>query len=360
MDSQRVKRVLLELTVYIMVSTIVSLYLGSLLGGNPIEFNPTALKLVLQDSIIFLFGFGVLLLFILASRIDKDPSDYRDSSESRTKSGKNMEQYYSSRLVTEKELKHEKKFMFSLFSDLKKKNKDGILIRAEYKRKKLHINMYKPIHTMIVGTTGSGKTTTFIDPSIQILSEIKTKPSMVITDPKGELYQNHSAKLEKQGYKVQVIDLREPQISDRWNPLERAYDFHYRAHNLMDEIKVYKKVSPQKVKDVKSFKSKKYGETWYAFNGIAYPDKATLKQALKSKKSDLISKAENEIEDISQTLCPITGNEPMWSMGAQGFIKGILLAMLEDSLIPETGMTREKFIFFNMSKIANKRDVDKK
>lgn len=90
-------------------------------------------------------------------------------------------------------------------------------------REKLKEFPTPPTHTLVIGTTGSGKTTTFVNPAIQILAESKTKPSMLISDPKGELYQLHAKKLKKAGYKVQILDLRNPYNSVRWNPLERAY-----------------------------------------------------------------------------------------------------------------------------------------
>ena len=62
---------------------------------------------------------------------------------------------------------------------------------------------------------------------------------MVISDPKGELYLRNKTKLENSGYTVRVVDLREPNLSDRWNPLDRAYEKYIRAHNLLKEVKVY-------------------------------------------------------------------------------------------------------------------------
>ena len=273
------------------------------------------------------------------------------------KDGKKMDQYYSSRFLTEKELKSDKQFMYNVYSGLKGQNKDGIVIRAEYKGRKLHVNMYKPIHTIIVGTTGSGKTVSYVNPSIQILSETKSKPSMVISDPKGELYDQHQAKLVKNGYDVKVVDLREPDRSSRWNPLDRAFDYWQRAHNLPKEILMHRGATPKQFPKLQTIKSVPYAEEWYEFNDIAYPDKATLKHGVTALQSKLKTKTINEVSDVALTLCPITGNDPMWSMGAQGFVKGILLAMLEDSLIPELGMTKDKFNFFNLAKIAGKRDV---
>ncbi|MGD9901687.1 MAG: type IV secretory system conjugative DNA transfer family protein [Spirochaetales bacterium] len=337
-------------------SAILAVVLNSMLINNgAILFEAD----VITDPMTIAIFAIILLVFGIFALDKMSKSDGTSvGHKSVTTDGKELDQYYSSRLVTEKELKYEKKFMYSLYQDLKKYKRDGVIIRAHYKNKKLHVNMYKPIHTMIVGTTGSGKTTTYVSPTIQILSETASKPSMVISDPKGELYDAHAAKLLKMGYDVQVIDLREPDKSARWNPLERAYDFHQRAYHLTDEILVHKGASPQKFPNLQKMKSVKYGDEWYEFDNVAYPDKPTLKYAVTAMQAKLKSLAANEIEDIALTLCPVTGQDPMWSMGAQGFIKGILLAMLEDSLVPECGMTKDKFNFYNLEKIASRRDVN--
>ena len=44
--------------------------------------------------------------------------------------------------------------------------------------------------------------------------------------------------------------------------------------------------------------------------------------------------------------------------GFKDLVFGTMLAMLEDSENPELGMTREKFNFYNLSKILNTKDND--
>lgn len=347
-------KIIFKFLILLVGAMLIAIGINSYMTYGQISFSST---LLFNTTTLTIFFAELLLVGIfLLDKLTKE--DYTTSTKKgRTNDGKALEQYYSSRLLTEHELKKDKQFMYTLYSNLKNKTKDGIVIRAEYKKHKLHVNMYKPIHTLIVGTTGSGKTETYVNPSIQILSETKSKPSMVISDPKGELYDKHQNKLRKSGYDVQVIDLREPDRSARWNPLERAFDYHHRAYNLTKEILVHRNAKPKMFPNLQILRSQKYGNEWYEFDGVAYPDKQTLKHAVTALQAKLKSTSANEIEDIALTLCPITGNEPMWPMGAQGFIKGILLAMLEDSLIPELKMTKDKFNFYNLEKIASKRDI---
>ena len=53
-------------------------------------------------------------------------------------------------------------------------------------------------HTMIYGATGSGKTRGFVKPFI--LQTARRKESMVLVDPKGEIYESMSAFLKEEGY----------------------------------------------------------------------------------------------------------------------------------------------------------------
>lgn len=72
-------------------------------------------------------------------------------------------------------------------------------------------------HVFIIGGTGNGKTRRVIIPSIFSIS--KTGNSMVLTDPKGELYRQTAFQLKESGYEIMTIDLRNPGNGKRWNPL---------------------------------------------------------------------------------------------------------------------------------------------
>ena len=61
------------------------------------------------------------------------------------------------------------------------------MIGAEKKGKNVEIVMTDQLHALIVGTTGSGKTTGFVDQNIAVVSHCRTKPSLVIDDRNKEL-----------------------------------------------------------------------------------------------------------------------------------------------------------------------------
>ncbi len=300
-------------------------------------------------------GGGAYLVYFLSKLgTDNKPKDTKIGAK--TKEGKDLEQFFDSRWVTEKELKTEKKFMFTTWKDLSSA-KDGILIRSELSGNNLLINMYKPIHALIIGTTGTGKTQKFIEPTIQIMSSTKTKPSFIVADPKGELYEKNCHKLKSEGYDVKVFNLREPFTSNRWNPLDNAFMLYHKAHTLHDEVKTHVGVNPADLH--LQIIANEYNNEWYEYNGVAYPNKEVLDRDLESKKNELVDRAENDLREIANILCPIKAqNDRTWEQGAQSFIYGTFLAMLEDSLDERLGMTREKFNFYNLTRIATYKDPD--
>jgi len=227
------------------------------------------------------------------------------------------------------------------YTDLPNTEVKGIPIQAYEENNRLKITFSPPTHTLVIGTTGSGKTTTFVNPTVQILAESKTKPSMLITDPKGELYQSHARKLKRAGYTVKILDLRNPYNSVRWNPMERAYENYQRALHLEEEVRLNEKKGT------------------YLFDGKEYYSPRERDTAIQVKRQQLNDIVYEDLNDIISVLCPVTNkNEPMWESGAKNFVLAIALAMLEDSANPEFGMTKEKYNFYSLMKVATNTDDD--
>lgn len=307
------------------------------------------LYLLVHDS-TFLYAFLVLMVIVVfwLSRSMKRIG--------RIGAHSNDHQYFNSHFIPVSELKRNKKYRYSKFTDLGNV-KDGIVIRSELKGSNIEVNMYDPIHTMIIGSTGSGKTTRYVNPSIQILAHTKTKPSLVISDPKGELYELHAKMLTEQGYEIKVLDLRNPYSSARWNPLDRAYKLYHRALELEKEIIPRKGINPADLK--LKITAKEYGNEWWEFNGCAYPTKSAMENDFRSRKDELFGAAFEDLKDIATVLCPIENkNDASWDRGAKDFVNAILIAMLEDTANPDLKMGIEKFTFYNVNKIANFRDED--
>lgn len=77
-------------------------------------------------------------------------------------------------------------------------------------------------HVLMVGATGTGKSFTYI--RNQIIASAAAGHSLVITDPKGELFQDMAKWLEQEGYNVIPFNVIDPAHSFWWNMLEECKD----------------------------------------------------------------------------------------------------------------------------------------
>lgn len=305
------------------------------------DFKITPELLIAKNT--FLYGFELFAVFMVINifnwykGIGKNPKklmQVKDGNQNEIYTG--LEQAH---FETQKEI--ETNFNTVSYDDLPNLDIEGIPIIAEEGKKDYKITFAKPAHTLIIGTTGSGKTTTFINPTVQILANTKGKPSMLISDPKGELYALHAKSLSKRGYDVKVLDLRNPYCSIRWNPLEKPYEMYQEMLSLEDKVVVNEE------------------EGYYVFEDKIYYDVNEKNAAVQVRKQAIFDEVYEDLNDICSVLCPVKSkNEPIWESGAKNFILAITLAMLEDSEKPELGMTKEKFNFYNVMKIATNTQND--
>ena len=86
---------------------------------------------------------------------------------------------------------------------------------------------YTDAHSLIIGSTGSKKTRLIAMPTIKILSE--KGESMIISDPKAELYERTAETLRAKGYRIYTINLRAVEYGQQWNPLYIPYQFYLKG-----------------------------------------------------------------------------------------------------------------------------------
>ena len=150
-------------------------------------------------------------------------------------------------------------------------------------------------HTLIIGQSGSGKTSALVDP--QVYSLCKHGESMVITDPKGEIYRKHANRLKANGYKLVVINFRDPRKGNAWNPLTIPY-------------KMYKQGK--------------------------------------------IDKAQELLEDISQNIFinPKNNNDPFWESSSSAYFSGLATGLFEDAKENEVNISSIE----NMSTVGEEKN----
>ena len=94
-------------------------------------------------------------------------------------------------------------------------------------------------HYLVMGATGSGKTVIVAKPMIKLLA--KHNESMILTDPKGELYESSAALLKEKGYNIITLNFRDPQKGNAWNPMTLPYKLYKegnqdKAIELLDDL----------------------------------------------------------------------------------------------------------------------------
>lgn len=224
--------------------------------------------------------------------------------------------------LTVKRLRKMKEFTVTDYRNADKHG-DGIVIGAEKKGGGVEIIETSQLHALIVGTTGSGKTTGFVDQNISVLGKSKGKPSLIISDPKKELYEKHAKNLESEGYAISTLDLREPYSSARWNPM----------NVLIRRIRL--------VKDLENNLENKGGKYYGAGEEfLTYRDARTRVQELKDEIYE-------NAQDLVYTLCPVQNrDQPTWEQGARNLIFGLVLAFCEDCI--KGKMEEKQLLLFNV------------
>lgn len=162
-----------------------------------------------------------------------------------------------------KKIKNKNEHGSSKFADIKeidntfrKENLDdiqdgGFPIWFEKKNKKfesVYFDDSSP-HWTLIGSTGSGKSTCVVLPECIMFATAKKKRSIIVTDPKGEIFTKTSRIFKDNGYNIITIDFRNPNLSNRINimqPIIDEWKLHCEYHKklfvcicyLYDKLKI--------------------------------------------------------------------------------------------------------------------------
>lgn len=162
-------------------------------------------------------------------------------------------------------------------------------------------------HSLIIGTTSSGKSWSIVLPmidSIRLAGE-----SVVINDPKGELYSYTAKQFEDEGYEVKVLNFVDAYKSHCWNPLQIVID----AWTKADE----------KYKEQLEEWNRKFDEA----------DSDEMQRLMDIKPEADHSQAVELMEDIANILCMSEkSKDPQWDSFAKDMVKGFALFVLEEGL----------------------------
>ena len=352
-----------ERPIFLVIYILIGILLAGILGGcsrllydniagiitdKPFEFS---FKIFFEPAT---WGIGVgllfivLLIFFITDFKLFSASSFKERQGEKARTEGALE---NSRFLTDAE--RDKYFPGYTYQQLADCKKDGIPVRAYVDKKgTFRINFLSGAHSLIIGATGSGKTTTFINPMIQLLGATAAGSSMIMTDPKGELFSLHSKFLKERGYNVLLLDLRDTYSSSRWNPLGGIFDMYQEYLDAGKEIIAHRDnmADYPQLKQVDGLADP--GDAWVEWRGTAYADISHCQDDISVSKQKVFDEMYEDLNDLISVICPIENEkDPVWEKGARSIIMATCLAMLEDSADPELGMTKDKFNFFNLTKI---------
>ena len=353
------------LALYVVLGVVASGVLGfivrSLIGGLAGIFKGESFRLhpayFVQVS-TWLIGIVLVVMFLFLSGIG---SGFKDSfgklfGGGVGKDGDVTSVLENSRFMTEKE--RDANFPLCTYETISEAKKDGVPMRAVLDKKgQLQVNFMSGAHALVIGATGSGKTTTFINPMIQLIGATNCGSSMIINDPKGELFDLHSGFLRRRGYDVQVLDLRDTYSSSRWNPLDSIWDMYMSYVDCGKCITIHRDAMSG-YPDLRRIDGEaETGAVWCEWDGKAYADLLHCQEDVTVAKQKIYDEMYEDLSDLVSGICPITNDkDPLWEKGARSIVLATCLAMLEDSQDKRLGMCREKFNFFNLNKILTNSD----
>lgn len=172
---------------------------------------------------------------------------------------KNNNEHGSSKFADIKEIKEN----FDK-EDLNNINKAGFPVWYEKENGKFK-NVYydnKSPHYVLIGSTGSGKSITVSIPICIQFATAKEKHSVVLTDPKAELFKTTGKIFEENGYNVVTIDFRSPTKSSKINIMQPIID-EWKEHCIYDKNMMFFLsyfIKSNKILIGKMFSNKKYQE----------------------------------------------------------------------------------------------------
>ena len=204
------------------------------------------------------------------------------------------------------------------FDELPNKKVEGVLKSNRYVDGKL-VQTYSKHdnHVLTIAGTRLGKTTQCVIPQIVSFAAQQEKRSMIISDPKGELYALLAAYLAENGYDVLLLNLRDYMHSEYWNPLTEIYRQHQNAYNIEDEVET--------IETENGIRNR--------FRGIVYDKQNLLDESIRQLQDLLLADVEADIDALAYTIIPTeTGKDQYWDEMARQLFKALCWAMLEDSL----------------------------
>ncbi len=179
----------------------------------------------------------------------------------------------------------------------------------------LHYVMDKLGHEVIVGGTGSGKSTGPINAQIDAGS--LAGYSMVIVDTKGELYESNASRLKERGYKVLMINIKDAQHSEKINPL-------YKGAKMMLDLKNI---------GTNVIEKEENGQKCFEYKSRIYFSRQALQEIFTYEITNIYNQVQKEFRSVIAKLFPIESEkDPMWEKNAWKMMIALAFALASDQM----------------------------
>ena len=199
-------------------------------------------------------------------------------------------------------------------------------------------------HSLVVGTTRSGKTFSIVNILIQSLR--MSGESMIVMDVKGELYKTHGQSLINDGYDVKVVDFINPKRSLRWNPFgiiikkyREAYKKYLKEMSSQEYRKIVDELGQNRILIAQL--KKKIEETEGDHNDLQKQIEVLEKEIEflnRMLPKPNYSEAQELISDIAMRLChEEQARDPFWPSSAATLLEGYINFLLEEQITDEKG-----------------------
>ena len=256
---------------------------------------------------------GMLLYIVYIKLTKKNKGPRADRADSNL--------YDDSRFLTKKELDEKygiqigkNRYAPVLLKNIKDNVVNGLVINSGLTSSgDYYFHRTSNVHSIVVGTTGTGKTKFMLIPTVLMMAKSSNKPSMIVIDIKGEIIEKTYNTLNENGYDIHIVDFRRPEVSEKYNPLGIIIDY-------------YDRYMEDPIKNV---------EAQYHYD--------------------------KEINHLAELICPSDKSaDAFWATAGQGIFKAIVYGMLEDyekdKSLPEyeRTFTKEKFTFSTIAEINRK------
>ena len=203
------------------------------------------------------------------------------------------------------------------YDELENSDREGVIKACFHENGRLkQVYSRHENHVGVISSTRLGKTTSYVIPTVLSFAKQKTKRSMIISDPKGEIYRHTAQTLRDNGYCVKLLNFRDFLHSECYNILTPVF-YKYRDYLHIEKEAVY---------------TERDGSPGALFRGVIFHDEAAFETAVKDAKFLALADIGNDIDNIAAMFIDVKKQtDPYWEEAARDVLKAFIWAMLEDS-----------------------------